>query len=229
MKKCIIKKEHFIGKNSGLFQLYHSNHLGELSINYELPKITVILPKEEFINIFIKDKDNTNSIIIGTNGIINFVADYYDKEYNIFNLNDIEEKTVFNTTITNENYNNYNITCRLWKFKLNTDKLRIICKLYENIESGYIKLNSGFFIYNNTRINILSEMSLKALYVTQKNYSMPFLYAEEQNLRVYLNGKEHYNLEFGISEYNNEILILKLKDKSYNYLILDDCVIEGKN
>ena len=38
--------------------------------------------------------------------------------------------------------------------------------------------------------------------------------AEEQNLIVYLNGEEHYNLEFEISEYNNEILILKKENSS---------------
>ena len=45
--KCDIPKNYFEGKKNGYYYIYHLNHLGTKSINYEAPPIKVILTNEE--------------------------------------------------------------------------------------------------------------------------------------------------------------------------------------
>ena len=44
---CNIPKNYFEGKKNGYYYVYHKNHLGTKSINYEAPPIKVILTSEE--------------------------------------------------------------------------------------------------------------------------------------------------------------------------------------
>ena len=44
---CNIPKNYFEGKKNGYYYVYHTNHLGTKSINYEAPPIKVILTNEE--------------------------------------------------------------------------------------------------------------------------------------------------------------------------------------
>ena len=43
IKKCYVTKEHFRGKQNGLYFLKNKNNLGKKSISYEIPPIRVIL------------------------------------------------------------------------------------------------------------------------------------------------------------------------------------------
>ena len=108
---------------------------------------------EENIEIKIEQKDNKEAIITGKYGVIYFVTNYNDTEKNIFNINDIEEKTSFNTSFFAQN-NNYDVNCRLWKSI--TGQIRIFCKFktlqeFQN-ETSYLEKSS--FSYDKYTITI---------------------------------------------------------------------------
>ena len=103
---------------SGHFSTYHLNHENNYNIYYDSPLFNVILPPIDHIELNIEDENNRNPILIGLNGIINLVLDYNDTETNIFNASDIEELSIFNTTLEIENeeeVKSVEVTCRLWK------------------------------------------------------------------------------------------------------------------
>ena len=56
-------------------------------------------------------KENNIKIIIGKNGVLYFITNYYD-ENNLFDYNDIENKFVFESKIIDESQNKYNAKCR---------------------------------------------------------------------------------------------------------------------
>ena len=214
IKKCNVPYIHFIGKQSGNYYTYHSNHLGELSQNYEISAIKVNLPTENIINIFIDDYYNQHEINIGPNGIIFFITDYNDNNH-IFD----SEKISFETSIFDEYKIHFNVTCRFWKpIK---DNIRIFCKLKESIDNErYIKINSFIFSYNNYDIAIVNRMNL-GIKIKQYNLPIPFLYSDKQIINIE-KGKEFYEVIFKIEEYNNEQLILTAKSK-FNNIILFNC------
>ena len=43
MKKCEVTKEHFKGKENGLYFLKYNNYLGNKTISYQIPPLKVIL------------------------------------------------------------------------------------------------------------------------------------------------------------------------------------------
>ena len=223
MKKCIINKDHFIGNQTGSFRTLHSNNLGELTSYYESSNISVILPKEEIVEILVSDKDNNYEINIGDKGIIYFITEYKD-EQNIFNAEDIVEQTEFITSIIDKNLNNYNVTCRLWK---PVDKnMRIFCKLNNNIINPYIKLNSVSFMYKGHKIGIISQMNF-GMKINQLTSQIPFIYFDTQIIEVE-ESKESYEIKLKYLEYNNEQLMLynlpKIgEEEELNNMILDKC------
>ena len=85
-------------------------------------------------------------------------------------------------------------------------------------ENQLIIINEVNFSYNGYNIIIFPET-----YVTvyQRNYNIPFLYSEKQNIELN-DEKEEYELKFKIYSYNNEIIYLD------NYFILDQCKIQEK-
>lgn len=82
----------------------------------------------------------------------------------------------FNSTIKDENNYEYNVNCKLWI--PNSEKLRIICKLNENLMSNHqkISLNIVEFIYNNYNIMIFQQDPFE---VEQLNYDISFLYSDK--------------------------------------------------
>ena len=230
IKKCIVPLNHFKFLESGYYYLNQNQRdLSSSFLHYESSPIKVIIP-ENILVIYVYDKDNLNNeekILIGKNNFIFFVTDYID-EKNIFDISDIEEKTYFNTTI--ESFLGYNkVICRLWKPK--KSKIRIFCKIEENIGSIPIKLNSASFNYKNHRIVIISEMSCNYNPIKTRQ-NIPFLYSNEQEIKMEAD-KQYYELKFKIEEYNNEVLFLREKkrreDMYFTELILEDCNIEGRN
>lgn len=157
---------------------------------------------------------------IGEKGIIYFVTDYNDNERNIFDASDIEEKTKFKTKINDENQNEYNANCKLWK-PIN-DYIRIICNLDENlkyVDNNITLLNSVQIEYKDYKIGINQEAYIE---VKQLNYSIPFLYSNKQNIEIKDN-IESYNLKFKFESYNNEVVFIY--GQSNNYASLDNCKI----
>ena len=175
------------------------------------------------------DNDNNKEINVGENGIIYFFTNYMDIDNEIFDKNDIEEQTEYKATISDKNYNDYNVTCRLWKPL--DDKLRIFCKLNVNIiqQNTYIKLNSASFNYKEHKIAIISKMDY-SVKINAFNTIIPFVYSDKQTINI---NKENeiYEITLKILEYNNEQLFLSIKDEEQEFsnIFLDNCNLKGKN
>ena len=226
MEKCNISLSHFIGKKSGYFNIYHLNHQGSLSINYETNKINVKLPKEDYIEIYVNDENNSRLINIGQNRLIYFITNFTDNE-NFFDVSDIEEKTTFQTKIVDKSNTNYKVTCRLWK--PGDEKIRIFCQLNQELRNNYvyIKIYSSLSSYKGKKIAIISEMDFKTS-IYQSNSKVPFLYSGKQIVDLG-DGKNIYEIKFKIADYYNEILILTSEEHEFNNIVLDKCFIEGNN
>ena len=54
IKKCIVPKSHFEGKNSGYYHIIHSNTLDDWIVSYELSPIKIILPEKSKNQILLK-------------------------------------------------------------------------------------------------------------------------------------------------------------------------------
>ena len=192
-------------------------HKTLLNKDYGLNSKVTILEEQNEINLIIKEKNNNNTINIGANPILYFITDYNDNEANIFNISDIKEKTIFNTTIMDNNKINYDANCRLWK-PIN-ENIIIICYLNDTFKIGEQKItfNKAQFLYSNTNIIIYSETSIK---INQYQYDIPFIYSDKQIINIQEN-KESYELKFNYENYNNDILFVKGKEE--NYITLDNC------
>ena len=226
MKKCTVSPTHFGGKENGNYNTYHMNHYNAYSIYQDSSPINVILPKNR-IELYIKDEDN-KLINLGQNGLLYFVTNYTDNETNIFEENDIEEKTQFKTVIYEESKEKNEVNCRLWKPK--NEKIRIFCKLKDNwnIQSNYINIKDIIIHYKNYLIAIIP--SLNYIKINSINSSLSFLYSNEQYIIIDKDKDKEktFQLKFNIWEYNNEPLILIDKKNINNYLIMDNCHIKGK-
>ena len=215
---CIVPLSHFDYEENGYYNLNYINSRGSLSIYYEVSPFKVLLPKRNILELRIKQEDNQINILIGQKGTLYFITNYNDNETNIFDSSDIEEKTKFITTITDDEENYYNVNCRL--FKPLNEKLVIICNLEENFkqEKQNVILNNVKLNYNGYNISIKSETSLK---VDQLNYTIPFIYSDKQNIKM--NEEiELYELKFKFDSYNKNDL-LYIYGKQNDYTILDNC------
>ena len=224
MKKCQVPPEHFANKSSGQYSIYHKNHLGDSNIYYDAPLINLTVPeKENITDIYIKPEDNPRTKYIGYEGTVNFVLDFNDTITNIFNSSDIEEKTIFNTTINVDNSTIVDVNCKLWKPI--DEKLNMFCKLRSNLTFGEhsFNLNSNSFKYNNKIFNIIQNGGLS---LSQLNETLPFLYSSKQVLNINENTNIYY-LTFKIGDYHNEPLMIPV-DKFFSIILLDECSVEGK-
>ena len=186
--------------------------------------LDVLDPSSEPIEIEIKNEKNPFKIRIGKEGYLYFITEFNDTESNIFNSSNIEENTYFETTITDESGQTYNVDCRLWK-PLSAN-LKLFCKLNQilNKKTNIITLKESSFTYNNTQYKVFSQDSFT---VEQSNISFPFLYGDEQIIN-FEPEKDSYELKFKIGEYHNELLMLFISMQSI--LILDNCSVnEQKN
>ena len=198
------------------------NSFGSLSIAYELSPFKVILPEINFATFRIKEEDNKDTIYPNIfNGLIYFIADYNDNEANIFDPYDIEEKTVFKTTLIQNQSINYTSSCRLWK-PLN-GKIIIICLLGERLDSSCTNLDLQNIIiyYNEYKIYIRPETSVKI----ELYNIVPFIYSDLQTINMNDN-VQTYELKFKFEEYNNELLLIY--GTQNNYALLDNCRINQK-
>ena len=185
---CNISIFYFIKLNqtkTGYYYISYSIYKRKSMIDYSLSPLKIIFPKN-IITINVKKENNSKEQIISKNGIFFLITDYNDTKTNIFDISDIEEKTLFKTTLTEnstKNSNIYDITCRF--FKQNNRNLMIICSLNNFDAKNELIINAYFnqtaFSYNNYRIIILSDeiLSLQIL-----NTSSPILYSNEQTISI---------------------------------------------
>ena len=214
LKTCKVNRDFFENAKHGYYYTYHKVQDDIYSIYYELTPFEVIIPDDNKIFVNIIEKENA---YIGEKGNFYLNTDFHDEE-NIFNISDIEEKTSFDTFIylNNNEGEKYTIICRLWK-QVNNN-LTILCKM-DNIFSFvdlYVNFEKCLSIYNNYRITLKSLSKFHLIYL---NSSLPFLYSEQQIIRIEDN-KEYYELKLKTEEYNNEILYLYSNDA---YISLDKC------
>ena len=232
LKKCTVSLLHFQRQKNGYFYLKQES-VDESFIHYESPPINILLP-DNISEIYVTndgEKYNDNRLFIGKNGFFSFTTNYTD-EKNIFNISDIEEETPFNTTIFQKNEFEeayYKITCRLWM--PNNDKLRLLCKLNEDIAKSNIKINSAIVSYKKYKILLISTMSFQ--YTIRIASNIPFLYSDKQEINIEENIL-YYELKFKIEEYNNDTSFLQRKnfEKEETYsteLTLEECNVIGKN
>jgi hypothetical protein len=216
--ECIIPKSHFERKPNGYYYTYHLNRLGEYSPFYLLSPIKVILPIENEVVIRIDYDLNQKIKLVGKDGTISFVTELYD-ELNIFNISEIEEKSLFNSQLKDDLNNVYNTKCRLWKpIKGN---IRVFCDFEGliNIKAKYIKLNNITFEYNNqyniTIIQVTDKIQIKSI-----EGNIPFLYSDKQEITLDQN-EDIYNLKFRQLSYEQNPLYLYKNEMKYTSL--DNC------
>ena len=155
-----------------------------------------------------------------------FETDLTD-DSNIFDPNKIEEDTKFQTTISiyNENEaNNYNVSCRLWKADNN---INLICRFKGQIQNGTYILNSANFVYGKYNIMIGSSKCEK-FEIEQHDFNLPFLYSGKQTINNN-NKKDSFELQFNIEIYNNENLIIFPPGGKWDEAFdLEKCEIKNK-
>ena len=225
VKRCFVPLNHFERKASGHYYTYRNNYLDQPQINYESPRIEVILPIDYEYKIRIKEEDNKNAIEIGEKGTLYLFTDYNEDETNIFDPSDIEENTIFETTIIDDEENTYNVNCRL--FKPTGEKLIILCHLNENLKytTQNITLTDVRLTYHEYNLTILSETSVT---VNQLNYPIPFIYSDKQIININ-DDTEEYELKFKYDSYNeNDLIYIRGYLSNYNYAILDNCETKEK-
>ena len=97
----------FIIQNSIFLNSYRSNYNGVSSIYYRISKINILSPFNNTIIIDDNQYDNNEVKTIGLEGKLYFIMNHADDELNIFKPLDIDEKTIYETIIS-ENGNEYN-------------------------------------------------------------------------------------------------------------------------
>ena len=213
----------FENMNSGDYYTRNLNKFVEYSSNFDENKLeSNAQPNENIIEIKLEDKYNNESLIIGQKGTLVFITSFDDSQ-NIFNTSDIEEKTSFDTNITDEDNNIYQITCRLWK--PNLENVHLLCDLKEILAKNNTKIISFInkeLTYEDNIMHIVSNLS--PIYIQQYNQEIPFLYSERQTINI-IEDEDYYEIKFKMSKYNNELLFITGEDLSM--IPLDNNTIKG--
>ena len=123
--------------------------------------------------------ENRKYYISEENGIIPLTGTSIQ---DIFDAEDLEEKTHFNITIKGNSENEYTLNCRLWK----GDDINVnaFCNFQESLKNdvGITQEIEETIIYNNNNINLkfhFNNMQLRKL-----NGNIPFLYSASKTINV---------------------------------------------
>ena len=221
--RCIIPKNHFERKSSGYHHTYHLNYLNKYIPFYFFSPIKVILPIENELILRIGKFSNMDEKIIGESGIISFGTEFKDN-LNIFNISEIEEISKFEVKLKNNLYNEYNVSCRLWKQI--DGYIRIFCDFdtYLTKKSGNIYFLDVTFEYNH-QYNITIIQTYENILVVPVKGIVPFLYSDRQEINIE-NNIELYEIKFKLGIYNNELL--NIFSAQNNQMMIDDCSKKGK-
>ena len=223
---CTLESKYFENITSGYLYTYQNIYMYQYynySIVYDFPPINVILPKKR-IYIHIVDENRYDRLIIGESRRFYFET-YFNDSDNVFD-DDIEQLTL-EATITDDSKKDYNISCNLWKPK--NDKMRLFCKIIENVSFDYNRIHLNEFKFNYKEYSVVVyQNNFNYINIYKVNYSIPFLYSEKQTIDV-IEGINSYSLKFQIEEYNNELLILYgLSILPINMKTIDKCEKNAK-
>ena len=144
----------------------------------------------------------------------------YADSYHIFDQLDIKEKTKFKAIIYNDDYENNNINCRLFKlYKFSISAYMVLfCDIEETNPKGYnfINFNSTKFNYNEYEIIIEQKIDFGFLVMDSNRAE---LYSIKKAI-VFEDNKDSFDLKFKIYSYNNENMFLCL---GYKLISKIDC------
>ena len=211
--QCIVDYGHFQGEEDGYYFTQYNYSENNLSILYEASPFKVIMPNKT-LEMNIVDSDNQNVITIGKNGVIDLVVNYTDNG-NIFN-GSLESFTFLGRFSDTKQI--YEAECRLFN-PLNS-KLRILCKLNENLPKGLQKISVReiHFVYNNLMVSVISKA--ENIQVKQLDSSFSFLYSDKQKIEIN-DQNEKYTLSFKHIDYDQKPLILYKNEM--RFIKLDNC------
>ena len=216
---CDISRSYFGNEKSGFYYTYHLIYNDIYSAYYEHSPMQVIIPDDN--KIFLRIRSEVNNIEVGEKGIIYLVTDFIDNETNIFDPSYIEDWT-FYMYLYGHYQNSYYTSCRFWKQKNNTN-ISLLCNLFEIInDETKISIKEKELNFNGYKIVIYSDGEID---FTQLNYTVPFLYSDEQTINVNQQ-KQEFTVSFNIVKYNDEALFLYGKPQCLAKF--DGCDISGK-
>ena len=165
-----------------------------------------------------QDKQNIGN----KNGMLVFISKYNDTS-NIFDLNDIEEKSYFtvNTTYTNTS-NIYPLRCRLWKYR---QMMYLLCNIEISSSDENIEVRKKHtFEYKG--YNVIIDFYAYNLQIHRYEGNIPFLYnLKEETINVE-ESQQTINFEFKVDSYNNEPLFYL--DSILYMMKIDNCKMESK-
>ena len=135
-----------------------------------------------------------------------YKTDYFDNS-NIFDQQNIEAETQFQTTIEGQYHHSYvyTLSCRLWKGDDNG--INSICSFEGQVDDGAYILNNSTFVYRN-KYNITIIFECRSFTIVQYDFNISYLYAQQQVININNNDNDFFELKFNIELYNNEKLIL---------------------
>ena len=160
------------------------------SIEQILNKGKPISQENKDISLYILERDDKDIMKIGEKGVLSFITDYNDADNGIFNISDIETKTVFKSKIISDDKNEYDVNCRLWKPK--NENITIRCRLDEYLfpSKQRIRLNASYINYDDYKISIFQDNFIE---VEKVDSTIPFLYSEQQIIVINIENVNSYD------------------------------------
>ena len=179
--------------------------------------------KETNADITITFSQNYDQDISDENGVFSLKSKYKDSN-DLFNNNDIEEKTVFDMDIFTRQGKTYPLKCRLFKGEEKT--IISLCNFKRILESSDSVMFEKKINLKYNEHNIILEFKISSGSLNKVSYKVPFLYSADQKFDIQENQKS-INLEFKYESYNEEPLAIQ---NSYNPAIapLKNCQKSGK-
>ena len=119
-----------------------------------------------------------NQYISDENGVFSASSNYTDKN-DLFDSNDIEEKTAFQMEISGS-IKIYSLKCRL--FKVEGKAIILICNFEEGLQNNeVIRIIKTYNIQYKT-YNISAEFNVENCRLYKASYNIPFLYSSDKLL-----------------------------------------------
>ena len=173
---------------------------------------------EDTDEITIQVSQTLSYIYIGSQeGNFGLAANTKDQN-DFFNSEDIETKTQFNFNITSSenNFNIYPLTCRLWKDE--QKELAVLCILKTELKQDdtFVIEDTIKFEYNSKTVIIV--FNIQNLELSRVEGKIPLLYSSKKDIAI--TNQKTINLEFKIGSYNEEPLFITTDN---TFVHLENC------
>ena len=147
----------------------------------------------------------------------------YEDSNDLFDSNDIEEKTAFSMDISGSS-KTYPLKCRL--IKIAKKAINLLCRFEGPLEKNETISIDKPYNFQYKTYNVQLNFNVKDLRLNKVSYKIPFLYSAEQEFNIQEN-QNKINLEFKYESYNNEQLVIM---NNYNYALaaLENCKKDSK-